>query len=182
MAQEDVKAALLRGIEAIKANPKAANVFFKAETELQEDVRCSAKVRNFHPIIIDEPPELGGKDAGMNPVELVLVALGTCQEIMYSAYASVMGVKLDSVKVSLRGDIDLKGLFSLDDITPAGYKNISFVTNIVSDADEETLKSLIETVEKHCPVMDTLTREIPISGIANVNGKELYSTEAKIAV
>lgn len=182
MAQEDVRAAVMKGIAAIQANPKAANVFFKAQTELVEDVRCSAKVRDFAPMVIDEPPELGGKDAGPNPVELLLVALGTCQEIMYSAYASVMGVQLDSVKVALRGDIDLKGLFGLDENTPAGYKNISFEANIESDADEETLKKLIETVEKHCPVMDTLLREIPISGVAKVNGKELFRSETKIAV
>lgn len=182
MAQEDVKAAVMKSIAAIQANPKAANVFFKASTQLEEDVRCSAQVRNFAPLVIDEPPELGGQNAGPNPVELVLVALGTCQEIMYSAYASVMGVKLDSVKVSLRGDIDLKGLFSLDEHTPAGYKAISFEANIESDADEETMRDLIETVEKHCPVMDTLLREIPISGIAKVNGKELFRSEAKIAV
>lgn len=176
MSQEDVKAAMMKTIEAIKANPRSANVFFKANTELLEDVRCSAQVRNFPPMIIDEPPELGGHNAGPNPVELVLVALGACQEIVYSAYASVMGIKLDSVKVSLKGDIDLKGMFGLDDITPAGFKNISFETNIVSDSDEETLKKLINTVEKHCPVMDTLSREISITGIAKVNGKEIYNT------
>lgn len=182
MAQEDVKAAMMKLIGAIEANPKAANVFFKADTALVEDVRCTAQVRDFSPLVIDEPPELGGKNAGPNPVELLLVALGTCQEIMYSAYASVMGIKLDSVKVSLRGDIDLKGLLGLAENVPAGYKSISFEAKLESDADEEALKSLIETVEKHCPVMDTLLREVPISGIAKVNGKELFRSDAKIAV
>lgn len=182
MSQEDVKAAVTKSIEAIKANPKAANIFFKANTALQEDVRCLANVRNFEPMVIDEPPELGGHDAGPNPVELLLVALGTCQEIVYSAYASVMGVKLDSVKVSLKGDIDLKGMFGLDEETPAGFTKIRFETLIESDADEETLKTLIETVEAHCPVMDTLTREVPIHGSAKVNGKELYSSVTRQAV
>ncbi len=182
MAQEDVKAAMMKAIGGIQANPKAANIFFKANTELVEDVRCSAQVRDFSPMTIDEPPELGGKNAGPNPVELVLVALGTCQEIMYAAYASVMGVKLESVKVSLKGDIDLKGMFGLDESSPAGFTKITFETNIVSDADDETMKTLIETVESHCPVMDTLLREIDINGVAKVNGKELFRSEAKVAV
>lgn len=182
MAQEHVKAAMIKAIEGIQANPKAANIFFKANTELVEDVRCSAQVRNFSPMVIDEPPELGGKNAGPNPVELVLVALGTCQEIMYAAYASVMGIKLDSVKVALKGNIDLRGMFGLDENTPAGYTNIIFETNIESDADDETLTKLIETVEAHCPVMDTLLREIDISGIAKVHGRELFRTETKVAV
>lgn len=182
VAQENVKAAMMKAIESIQANPKAANIFFKANTELVEDVRCSAQVRNFSPMVIDEPPELGGKNAGPNPVELLLVALGTCQEIMYAAYASVMGVKLDSVKVALKGDIDLRGMFGLDENTPAGYTNITFETNIESDADDETLTKLIETVEAHCPVMDTLLREIDISGIAKVHGRELFRSETKVAV
>lgn len=182
MAQEDVKAAMMKAIEGIQANPKAANIFFKANTEWVEDVRCSAQIRDFSPMTIDEPPELGGKNAGPNPVELILVALGTCQEIMYSAYASVMGVELKSVKVALRGDIDLKGMFGLDENSPSGYTKINFETNIESDADDETLTKLIETVEAHCPVMDTLLREIAINGVAKVNGKELYRSDAKVAV
>jgi len=181
MAKADLKAAVIKSTEAIKANPKAANVFFKANTELLEGVRCSAQVRDFPSMIIDELPALGGNNAGPNPVELLLVAMGTCQEVMYSAYASVMGINLESVKVTLKGDMDLKGMLGLDENTPSGYNKISFKTSIESDADEETLMSLIAAVEDHCPVMDTILREITISGSAEVNGKELLRTAAKKA-
>lgn len=181
MAKEDLKAALTKSTEAIKANPKAANVFFKANTELLEGVRCSAQVRGFPPMIIDEMPQLGGKNAGPNPVELLLVALGTCQEVMYSAYAAVMGIHLDSVKVTLKGDIDLNGMLGLDESTPSGFNKIVFKTDIESDADEETLLDLIEAVEEHCPVMDTILREITISGSAAVNGKALFRSQVKKA-
>ncbi len=181
LAQEDVQAAVMKSIETIKADPKAANVFFKADTELVEGVRCSAQVRDFPPMIVDELPELGGKNTGPNPVELLLVALGTCQEIMYSAYASVMGINLDSVKVTLKGDIDLQGMLGLDEKIPSGFNKISFKTDLESDADEEALMNLIEAVEEHCPVMDTILREIAISGSAAVNGKELFRSVAKKA-
>ena len=181
MAKEDVKAALLKTIEAIKADPKAANVFFKAETQLLEDVRCSSRIRNLPPIITDETSELGGKNTGPNPVELLLVALGTCQEVMYSAYAAVMGIHLSSVKVTLTGDINLKGMLNLDESTPSGYNQINLKTDIESDADEETLLNLIEAVEDHCPVMDSILREITISGSAAVNGKALFRSRLKKA-
>lgn len=181
LAKEEVKAAVLDNIEAISANPKAASVFFEASTELLEGVQCSAQVRDFPSMIIDELPGLGGKNAGPNPVELLLVAMGTCQEVMYSAYASVMGINLESVKVTLKGDMDLKGMLGLDENIPSGYNKISFKTSIQSDADEETLMSLIAAVEDHCPVMDTILREITISGSAEVNGKELLRTAAKKA-
>lgn len=179
MAQEYVKASVMKSIETIKANPKAAHVFFKVNTKLEEGVRCSAQVRSFSPMIIDEYPILGGHNAGPNPAELLLVALGACQEIMYSAYASVMDINLDSVKVDLKGDIDLNGMFGLNENTTPGFNKISFKTNIESDADEETLMNLIDAVEKHCPVLDTILREITISGSASVNGKELFRSETK---
>ena len=181
MSQENVKAALLATIEGIKENPTSSNVVFRAETKWVEDVLCSASIRDFPAFAIDEPPELGGKDASYNPVELVLAALGTCQEIMYAAYASVMDIKLDSVEVEVRGYLDLKGLFGMEEGVPPGFKRISFDTRITSDAGDEALTQLINTVENHCPVMDILTRPQDISGTAFVNGKKLASLTRKAA-
>jgi len=80
-----LKSTLLQTIEEIKKNPQSAQLVFRANTKLLEGVRCSAKVRDFDEIYVDEPPSLGGNDSSMNPVELILAALGTCQEIMYAA-------------------------------------------------------------------------------------------------
>jgi uncharacterized OsmC-like protein len=104
----------------------------------------------------------------MNPVELVLVALGTCQEIMYAACAALMNIPLNKVKVNVDGDIDIRGLLAMDDSIPAGYSKIGFETTIESDADKETLKKLVDTVEAHCPVMDTLVRSIPVNGTISI--------------
>lgn len=181
MSQASVKEALSKTIAGIQANPAGSNVVFRAETEWVEDVRCTARVRDFAPMTIDEPSELGGQDSASNPVELVLVALGTCQEIMYSAYAAVMDIPLDSVKVNARGYLDLKGLFGLDADVPPGYKRITFETSIESPADDESLRKLIETVENHCPVLDILTRVQTVSGTAKANGRELHSLSTDAA-
>lgn len=178
MSQEDVKSALLKTIEGLKANPNASKVIFRAETELVENVRCQGKVRNFPPMFTDEPPELAGGDTGMNPVELILVALGTCQEVMYSAYASVMGIPLESVKCNLKGNLDLKGLFGLDPTVPAGYTRISYETELKSSASEDQLRQLVQTVERHCPVLDTLQRPMQVDGKVNANGAPLNMNAA----
>lgn len=170
-------------IGAVSSNPSAAKVVFRAATKLEDDVRCSATVRDFPAMVIDEPPELGGGDAGMNPVELVLVALGTCQEIMFAAYASFMGIKLDECKVEVKGYLDLRGLLSIDPSVPPGYQKIVYETKLSSSSSDAELLQLIEVVEGHCPVLDILARPQAVSGKAIVNGKELhvYSTEKLIA-
>lgn len=175
MSQAAVKQALLETINNLKENPSASNVVFRADTKWEEDVRCSATIREFPAFTIDEPPELGGQDSSYNPVELVLAALGACQEIMYSAYASVMDIELKKVEVDVRGYLDLQGLFGMGEDIPPGFKSIKFDTRIESDASDKEIASLIDTVENHCPVLDILIRNQSINGKVNFNGKDFAS-------
>lgn len=170
MSQAALKEALTKTVQGIQKNPVMSRVVFEAETALVDGVRCSGKVRNFPLITVDEPPELGGQDKGANPVELLLVSLGSCQEIMYAAMASMMGIKLEAVKVNLKGSLDLKGLFGMDPSVPPGYQKITYETMLSSSASEEDLRKLIEAVETHCPVLDTLVRPIEVSGKVTING------------
>lgn len=170
MSQEALKEALSKTVQGIQDNPVMSRVVFEAQTALVEGVRCTGNVRNFAPIVVDEPPELGGQDKGVNPVELLLVALGACQEIMYAAMASMMGIRLDEVKVNLKGSLDLKGLFGMDASIPPGYQKISYETILRSPAPEEELRKLIEAVESHCPVLDTLVRPVEVTGKVTING------------
>lgn len=181
MSQASVKEALTKTIAGIQDNPGSSKVVFRAQTRWVEDTRCEATIREFPSFAIDEPPELGGQDGAPNPVELVLAALGTCQEIMYAAYASVMDIQLDGVKVNARGYLDLKGLFGLDAEVPAGFQRILFETELDSPADDKQLRKLVETVEGHCPVLDILTRAQHVSGVARVHGRELHKTQSNAA-
>lgn len=181
MSQESVKAALLNTIDGIKNNPALAKVVFRADTKWEEDVRCSAMIRDFEPFTLDEPPELGGQDSAANPVELVLVALGACQEIMYSAYASVMDIPLQAVSVKARGYLDLHGMFGLDESISPGFSRITFDTEISSPADSESISKLIQVVEDHCPVLDMLTCAKPVSGKVKLNGQVHESVNSNAA-
>jgi uncharacterized OsmC-like protein len=173
MSQATVKQALLATIADIEKDPRTSKVVFRAATRLDEDVRCTAQIRNFPPLVIDEPPALGGADAGANPVELVLAALGSCQQIMYAAYASVMDIPLEGVDITARGYLDLQGLFGLDATIPPGFQRVTFDVDIHSSASEDQLRKLIDTVEAHCPVLDMLTRSLAVRGKTSVRGKPL---------
>lgn len=170
MSQQALKEALMKTVQGIQDNPVMSRVVFEAKTQLVEGVRCSGNVREFAPMVIDEPPELGGQDKGANPVELLLVSLGACQEIMYAAMAAMMGIKLDEVKVDLKGSIDLKGLFGMDPDIPPGYQKVTFETTLKSPASQEELRKLVEAVESHCPVLDSLVRPVEVSGKVLING------------
>ncbi|MBN8911931.1 MAG: OsmC family protein [Rhizobiales bacterium] len=173
MSHEHIKKILLAAMDNIKANPAGAKVVFRASTQLGEGMHCLGKIRDFPAMSIDEPTDLGGMDRGPNPVEIVLVALGTCQEIVYRAYAAVLGIPLESVKCDLRGYLDLRGLFGLDPSVPAGYQKIMFETEIKSPASREDLQKLAQMVESHCPVLSTLQMPVTVSGNVVINGQPM---------
>lgn len=147
---------------AFRADPGAAKATFKSSSRLAEGFRSEVSIRQ-HRLAADEPSALGGADSGPNPVELILAALGTCQEITYRAYATAMGIPLDSVSVELTGDIDLRGFFAVDESVRSGFQNISGTVNIESGASEVELQKLRAVVDAHCPVLDILTNRVPVS-------------------
>lgn len=55
-----------------------------------------------HRLIADEPPALGGKDAGASPFQLVLAGLGACTSITLAMYAERKGWDLGPVRIDLR--------------------------------------------------------------------------------
>jgi putative redox protein len=79
----------------------------------------------------------------------VLAALGTCQETVYAAYASVLGIPLDSVKINVKRNLDARGLFNIADV-PSGFLNIDYEVEIKSPADQNRIKQLVDIVNANC--------------------------------
>ena len=157
----DLKALIAETQANLKIKPESARAVFQSRSALQEGLRTEANLRH-HKITVDEPEALGGTDAGPNPVELILAALGTCQEITYRAYATALGIPLDNVSVTLEGELDLRGFFGVDDSVRAGYQKISGTVKLESNADEATLQTLRDAVNAHCPVLDILSQPVPV--------------------
>jgi putative redox protein len=143
-------------------NAHAGHVRFTSESRQVQGLLSRAKLRNFE-LTVDEPPALAGTDQGPNPVELLLAALGTCQEITYRFYAEKMGIPLNSVSVVVKGSLDLRGFFDVDDNVRPGYKRIESEVKLDSPAPPEEIAKLVEAVERHCPVLDILTNGTPVA-------------------
>ena len=88
--------------------------------------------------------------------------LWRCQEITYRAYASALGIPLEGVSVRLEGDIDLRGFFAVDDSVRPGYENVRGTVTLESSASEDELKTLRDVVNAHCPVLDIISRQVPV--------------------
>jgi putative redox protein len=143
------------------ANPDHASATFSVDSRQVEGLRSETKIRQFN-VTVDEPPNLGGTDTGPNPVEFVLAALATCQEITYRAYATALGIPLESVSVTLEGSLDLRGFFAVKDGVRAGFNDVRGVVNLKSSAPDAELAKLKDVVDAHCPVLDILRAPVPV--------------------
>jgi putative redox protein len=143
------------------ANADHAVATFAADSRQVEGLRSETKIRQFS-VIVDEPPDLGGTDTGPNPVELVLAALATCQEITYRAYATALGIPLESVSVRFEGTLDLRGFFAVKDDVRAGFNDVRGVVNLKSSAPAADLAKLKDVVDAHCPALDILRAPVPV--------------------
>jgi len=145
----------------LRDNPEHANATFAADSRQVDGLRSETKIRQFS-LTIDEPPSLGGTDSGPNPVELVLAALATCQEITYRAYATALGIPLEGVSVKLEGALDLRGFFAVKDGVRAGFNDVRGTVHLKSTAPLAELAKLKEVVDAHCPVLDILRAPVPV--------------------
>ncbi|MBY0050608.1 OsmC family protein [Brevibacillus agri] len=148
---------------------------FKATAHLQEGMVVKARSRNFE-VTVDEPKSLGGTDTAMNPVELVLSALGACQSIVARVYAKKFGVHLDDFWVEVEGDLDTDGFMNKSDVR-RGYSEIRYTFHIKTDAAKEQVEAFIQFLERTCPVGDTIANPVnlKLNGIVieDVSGSKL---------
>jgi uncharacterized OsmC-like protein len=143
------------------ADPARASAIFTAETRQLGGLHSAALIRAFR-LDVDEPAALGGQDKWPNPVELILAALGACQEITYRLYADTLGMPLDRVSVSVSGRLDLRGFFAVDEGVRPGFKDVTATVKIDSPAPADEIERLRATVDRHCPVLDILRSVTPV--------------------
>ena len=102
-----------------------------------------------HKLTADEGPELGGKDAGPAPYDLLVSALGACTVITLRMYAERKQWPVTSVKARIH--------YSRD-----GTAERIDRTLFIEGADAEQKKRMAEIAER-TPVTLTLKKSMPIT-------------------
>jgi uncharacterized OsmC-like protein len=111
----------------------------------------------------DHPAVLVGDDNAPSPVEYLLHAIAACLTAGVANVAAARGVELTKVTSTVQGDIDLLGILGLSDGSVRnGYEQIKVSFHIDGDADEETLRRIVEQSRKRSAVYDVLTNGTPV--------------------
>ena len=147
--------------EAIRNDPKLGQGNFTTVTEWTDGSQARTTARSFT-IETDEPAPLGGTDKGIDPMELLLAAVGTCLQIGWVTHANKRGVEFRSLRIETRGDYDLSGYLGIDPKIPPGFLNITYSVEVDTDAEPAILEEIRAAAEKGSPVTQNVLQGTPI--------------------
>ena len=127
----------------------------------QAPMQTTVTARSFT-MIIDEPLNLGGGDAGPNPVETMMAALAGCLNVVGHIVAREMGFALRDISIAIEGVLNPARFMGQPSEDRAGFKEIRVTLRPAADADAATLTRWMHTVESRCPVSDNLSAATPV--------------------
>jgi uncharacterized OsmC-like protein len=173
-------ATLFATLDAVKGQHEIANFQFRATNTWVNGTHSRSTYNGFFgamqemehahqtEVVSDHPAVLVGQDNGPTPVEYLLHGIAACLTSGLANIASARGVKLNSVSSTVEGDINLLGILGLDPSGEVrnGYEQIKVTFHIDADADDETVRGLVEQSRKRSAVYDALTN--PTSVVIDV--------------
>lgn len=108
-------------------------------------------------------PGVGDEGTGACSGDLLLGALAACAQLTTQMVAEAMGIRTETIAVTVEGDLDLKGTLGIDPRAPVGFSAIRTRFEIVApEATPEQIAALREKAEKYCVVLASLRTPPPI--------------------
>ena len=142
---------------ATQSNDKTADVVVRGDARSFKQEIAAGK----HHLVADEPISAGGGDAGPDPYDYLLTALGVCTSMTVGLYARRKQIPLENITVSLQHSrIYAKDCEECE--TKEGMLDrIEVEIELTGPLSTEQHDKLMEIAAK-CPVHRTLTSEINI--------------------
>jgi putative redox protein len=124
----------------------------RATARRGEGFTHEVEIEGGHALVIDEPREAGGADAGPSPTRVVAAALAACTAITCEMYAQRKGWELGAVEVDV--DLEYGQSSSIDSLT---------VTVHVPEALDEAQQARLLEIAGKCPVHRALAGATPVA-------------------
>lgn len=105
----------------------------------------------------DHPEVFAAADRAVTPTEIVLSGLASCLTGGVAAVAQHRGIQLHSVRATVEGDIDVRGILGMDPEVRNGFSAIRVMFEIDADASEDDIRALVAQSQKRSAVFDIIT-------------------------
>lgn len=133
----------------------------KTESVLDEKFKLESDVREHH-VVVDQPANAGGTDAGPTPLDYLLISLAGCIGTIGRIVAMQKRIALRGMKITVEGDINTDGLLGKPADDPVGFKEIRILADIDADMTAEEKEAFIHEVDARCPVSFNLLNNTPV--------------------
>lgn len=117
-------------------------------------------VRDFPPVISDEPPSRGGENRGPSPLEYILIALCACTNVSAARMAQKIRFQYADLESYAEGTLDTRGRKGEADV-PVHYKAVRLTIRVKTDEPDERVARLAELVARYCPVDSLIKAAVP---------------------
>ena len=162
-------AALLGAREALKEAPAAASFSWRATCEWVKGTHSRTTLDGFFGLgaeqrhrtnftfEADHPEIFASEDNGATPVEIVLAGLASCLTAGVASVAQMRQIQLRSVKATLEGGMDVRGILGMDSDIRNGFNGIKVTFDIDADASKEEIAAVVAQSQKRSAVYDIIT-------------------------
>lgn len=161
LLQKKLPRALTPGTPHIRlphsSGPAGTPKIMKAAAQAYSEGPTTLVKQGGFSFVVDEPPKLGGKGLGANPLTHLLGSLMACTSYTATMVTSEMKIPVfNRATWSASGEYDLRGLQSVGADVDARFSKISLKGVVDTDASQEELDKIRDQIEKRCIVAATL--------------------------
>jgi len=118
-------------------------------------------------MVIDEPPTLGGADAGPSPIQVLLMALAGCLNVTGHEVAKQRGLKLNGMDVKIEGVLNPCTFIGCSYEERAGFQKVQVTVHAdMENATQDEIDAWLQETEERCPVTDNIRAATDISVVA----------------
>ena len=160
----------LRGArEALTAEPEGAKFQWRVSNTWVHGTHSQSTAQGFfglgeeqdrpreHQFDGDHPELFASEDKGATPTEVLLVALASCLTAGVATVAQNRDIQLRSVRATVEGDMDVRGILGIDSDVRNGFGNIKVTYVIDADASPEDVEAIVAQSQKRSAVYDIVT-------------------------
>ena len=169
-------------VDEVKQTPSQAHASYAVNVQWQNGTRSRAntlpmqigahRVARDFSWTIDEPRQLLGSNHAPNPQEYLLSGLGSCIMVGFAVGASVKGIQLESLEVTVRGELNLAGFFGLADAAQVPFQKISYEITVSGDGNAEDFEDLHQKAVAHSPNAMTIANTVSLEGRLTLQNKD----------
>jgi uncharacterized OsmC-like protein len=155
MQAEELRAMQAPLKQRYREEPESAVVTLSASGDLEEGISCSVRTgtalaaAGLH-------PASGGDGSLLCSGDMLLEALVACAGVTLRAVSTSLELPVERGTVSAEGDLDFRGTLGVSKDAPVGFRAIRLHFDLVADASQEELDTLVRLTERYCVVLQTL--------------------------